>query len=251
MLSLTTSFRYLCLAATAVMGSGVIVAQEAPSEAPSEVPVLPLEVPAKSKAPASAEQRLLSVGEALAAANVELESLRDQHAQLKLQMEALGIAALKGDERSLQQRLLKAAAELSASEKARAESIEHSSRLAEAASAYMAKPGEPALKAALVEAIKGATAANTATATDAVNLDAARVVSFKDELGLAVVNAGKDSGLRPGTPLHIMRGDKSIATGLIVDVRDRIAGILLTGTTSAAVRVGDSVMPELTQNTPK
>lgn len=247
MLFHTTSFRLLGLATSAVMGSGALVAQEAPVE----VPALPLEAQAKAKSPATAEQRLVSVGEALAAANAELEILRDQHAQLKLQMEALGIAAVKGDERSLQQRLLKAAAELNASEKARTESIERSSRLAEAAAAYMAKPGEPALKVALEEAIKGATAANKVAATEAVSLDAARVVSFKDELGLAVLNAGKDSGLRMGTPLHIMRGDKSIATGLIVDVRDRIAGILLTGTTSATVRVGDSVMPELTQNTPK
>ena len=243
----TASFRLLGLAAFAVLGSGALVAQEASSQ----VPALQLESPEKSKVPATAEQRLVSVGEALAAANEELETLREQHAQMKLQMEALGIAALEGNERSLQSRLLKAAAELSASEKARTESIESSSRLAEAAAAYMAKPGEPALKAALDEAIKGATAANKVAATEAVSLDAARVVSLKDELGLAVLNAGKDSGLRLGTPLHIMRGDKSIATGLIVDVRDRIAGILLTGTTPSAVRVGDSVMPELTQNTPK
>ncbi len=247
MLFRTTSFRLLGLAATAVIGSSVIMAQEAPSE----VPALPLEVPAKSQAPATAEQRLVSVGEALAAANAELETLRDQHAQLKLQMEALGIAAVKGDERSLQQRLLKVAAEFSVSDKARAESNERSNRLAEAAAAYMAKSGDPALKAALEDAIKGATVATRVAATEAVSLDAARIVSFKDDLGLAVVNAGKDSGLRMGAPVHIMRGDKSIANGLIIDVRDRIAGILLTGTTSAAVRVGDSVMPELTQNTPK
>jgi hypothetical protein len=76
------------------------------------------------------------------------------------------------------------------------------------------------------------------------------VVSWKSDLGLAVINAGKESGVRMGAPLHIMREDKSIASGLVVDVRDRIAGILITGT-AAAIRVGDGVKPELTQNSPK
>lgn len=241
------STRLLCLAASAVTGVGMLVAQEALPE----VPDLPLEEPAKAKTPVTAEQRLIAVGEALAASNAELATLREQHAQLKLQMEALGIAAVKGDERSLQRQLLKAVADFSASEKARAEGMERSNRLAEASAAYMAKPGEPAMKAALEQAIKSATSAKPSTATEAVSLDVARIVSYKDEIGLAVVNAGKDSGLRMGTPLHIMRADKSIATGMVVDVRDRIAGILLTGSTSATVRVGDSVKPELTQNTPK
>jgi len=240
------SFRLLAFAAFAVTGAGVLVAQEAQPK----VPALPLEEPAKAKVPATAEQRLVSVGEALAAANAELETLREQHTQLKLQMEALGIAALEGTGRSLQQRLLKAAADLGASEKARTEQVERTARLAEAAAAYMARPGEPALKIELDQAIKAATGAKQSIAAEPVSLDAARIVSYKDELGLAVVNAGRDSGLRNGTPLHIMRADKSIATGMVVDVRDRIAGILLTGSTPAAVRVGDSVKPELTQNTP-
>ncbi len=247
MRSHTASIRLLCFAASAVTGMSVLVAQETQPD----VPALPLEEPVKTKAPATAEQRLVGVGEALAASNAELAALREQHAQLKLQMEALGIAAVKGDERSLQQRHLKAVADLSASEKARTEAMDRSNRLAEAAAAYMAKPGEPAMKAALEAAIKSATSAKQSTATEPVSLDVARIVSYKDELGLAVVNAGKESGLRMGTPLHIIRAGKSIATGMVVDVRDRIAGILLTSSTSATVRVGDSVKPELTQNTPK
>lgn len=242
----STSFRLFGLAAFAVMGSGVLLAQDSEPGVPAQA----LE-PAKTKVPATTEQRLVAVGEALAAANAELEALRDQHAQMKLQMEALGIAAVKGDERSLQKRLLQAVAELRVSSQARTESVERANRLAEAAAAYMAKPGEPALKASLDEAIKAVTRSKEVLATEAVSLDAARIVSFKDELGLAVVNAGKDSGLRMGTPLHIIRADKSIATGMVVDVRDRIAGILLTSSTPAVVRVGDSVKPELTLNTPK
>jgi hypothetical protein len=239
------------LAATAALGLGVVAAQERRGVKEAAVPELPLEEPAaKAKAPDTAEQRLLAVGEALAAANAELESLREQHNQLKLQMEALGIAAVKGDDRSLQQRLLKATADLAVTEKARAEAVERASRLAEAASAFMARPGEPALRTALEDAVKKVTAAKAPSSADPVAFDAARVVSWKSELGLAVINAGSQSGVRMGAPLHIVREDKSVASGLVVDVRDRIAGVLITGT-GAAIRVGDGVKPELTQNSPK
>ena len=82
-------------------------------------------------------------------------------------------------------------------------------------------------------------------------LEAARVVSYKADLGLAVINAGRQSGVRMGTPLRVIRADRTVATGLIVDVRDRISGLLITGDAAAAVRAGDAVKPELTQNSPK
>jgi len=245
----STSLRLFSLAACATAGTGVLVAQA--QEAKTAVPALPLEESAKPKVPATAEQRLVAVGEALAAANAELEALREQHAQLKLQMEALGIAAVKGDERSLQQRLLKAAADLRASEKARTEHAERASHLAEAAAAYMARPGEPALKAALEEAIKTVTGAKQSVVAEAIPLSAARVVSYKADLGLAVVNAGRDSGVRMGAPMQIFRADRLVASGLVTHVYDRIAGVFLTGSSSGDVRVGDSVKPELTQTPPK
>lgn len=242
----STSFRFTGIAACAALCCTALVARDA-----AEAPEIPLETSGETpKAPVTPEQRLVSVGQALAASNAELEALREQHAQLKLQMEALGIAAVKGDERSLQRRLLKATADLGASERARAEQTERTVRLAEAAAAFMADPREPALKTTLDEAIRAAIGAKQPTAAEVVSLDAARVVSYKDELGLAVVNAGTDSGLRNGTPLHIVRADKPIAAGLVVDVRDRIAGILLTGSTAATVRVGDSVKPDIVQTTP-
>ncbi len=238
-------------AAAAALGMGVLVAQEGRGTKSAGVPEIALEEPAaKPKAGSDTEQRLLAAGDALAAVNAELESLREQHNHLKLQMEALGVAAVKGDERSLQQRLIKATSDLAVTEKARAESVDRANRLAEAASAFMARPGDPALKEALNEAIKNVTSAKAPSTADPVALDAARVVSWKSDLGLAVINAGRESGVRMGAPLHIVRQDQSVASGLVVDVRDRIAGVLITGD-GAAIRVGDGVKPELTQNSPK
>jgi hypothetical protein len=246
-------------AATAVACAGMSVAQEVRLEPalPESLPTVELESAAPApktadgKEATAEEKRLLSLGEALAATNQELEALREQHEQLKLQMEALGVAAIKGDERSLQQRLLKAGSDFRTTEKDRTELAEKSSRLAEAAAAFMAKPDEPTLKAGLEEAIKSVSAARKAVQSEAVALEASRVVSYKADLGLAVINAGRHSGVRMGTPLRVLRADKTIATGLVVDVRDRISGLLITGDATAAVRAGDSIKPELTQTSPK
>jgi hypothetical protein len=257
-----TSFvRFSACASTAfaVIAVSLSVAQEASLE-----PVLPdtasqANGASPSALPSSAgtqdstteEKRLVSIGEALAASNKELAALRDQHEQLKLQMEALGVAAIKGDERSLQQRLLKSVSDLRSTEKDRKELSERTTRLAEAAAAFIAKPSEPTLKVGLEEAIKNAALARKPTESQAASLEAARVVTYKAELGLAVINAGRLTGVRMGTPFRIMRADRSVATGLVVDVRDRISGLLITGDGIGAVRAGDAVKPELSQSTPK
>jgi hypothetical protein len=219
--------------------------EEALPEGPAPAP-MPSDVKGKPEDVASLSNRLLAVGEALSASNAELASLREQHSQLKLQMEALGVAAIKGDERSLQRRLLKAVADLSASETARTEITEKANRLAEAAAAFMASPGDPVVKASLNEAMKAVAVAKPRQ-SEPVPLESARVVSYKSELGLAVVNAGSASGVRMGAPMNIFRGDRSIGRGLVIDVRERLSGILLTGSAPAAVKAGDSVKPELIQ----
>lgn len=230
------------IAASAAVCGGAMAQGTAPGNAAGESPgkVATDEV-------TGLQRKLVSVGEALAASNRELLELREQHAQLKLQMEALGVAAIKGDARSLQQRLLKAAADLRESEKANTELLEKSSRLAEASAAFMARPGDQALKAALEEALKAVTSSKRSSQSELVSLEAAKVVSYKADLGLAVINAGLESGVRMGAPFRVVRADRSIASGLIVDVRDHLAGLLLTGAAPGAIRVGDAVKPEITQ----
>jgi hypothetical protein len=76
-----------------------------------------------------------------------------------------------------------------------------------------------------------------------VPLDAARVVSYKPELSLAVINGGRQSGLRPGTPLEIVRGEQLVASGYVVDLRERLAGILVTGSPTSVIKAGDAIRP--------
>jgi hypothetical protein len=258
-MSLRFSINRLPAIVLAAVCGGMVVAQEVEKPGkPEPLPELPLEpAPPASPAPVKGKvdevtglsNRLLAVGEALAASNAELASLREQHSQLKLQMEALNVAAIKGDERSLQRRLLKAAADLNVSEAGRAEMTEKANRLAEAAAAFMAKPGDPVVKASLEEAMKAVSAAKVRQVPP-VAVESARVVSYKEELGLAVINAGTDSGVRMGTPMNIFHADRAVGHGLVIDVRDRIAGVLLTGTTPGAVKVGDAAKPEIVQPKP-
>jgi hypothetical protein len=81
------------------------------------------------------------------------------------------------------------------------------------------------------------------------SLESARVVSYKSELSLAVVSDGRLAGLRPGTPMVVHRGDQMVASGLVVDIRDNVAGVLITGNQNAGVRAGDSVRPRTDSNT--
>lgn len=50
------------------------------------------------------------------------------------------------------------------------------------------------------------------------------VLEVNEELGMAVVSAGRRQGLRPGMQLAAMRGGKVVARLRIVDVRPMIAG---------------------------
>jgi hypothetical protein len=47
----------------------------------------------------------------------------------------------------------------------------------------------------------------------------------------------------------VHRGDQMVASGLVVDIRDNVAGVLITGNQNAGVRAGDSVRPRTDSNT--
>ncbi|MEO0415906.1 MAG: hypothetical protein AAF226_13245, partial [Verrucomicrobiota bacterium] len=58
-------------------------------------------------------------------------------------------------------------------------------------------------------------------------LEKARVVSIDPAVGLLVLDAGRSTGVRIGTPVAILRGEKPIYSAMIVDVREGISGALL------------------------
>ena len=69
----------------------------------------------------------------------------------------------------------------------------------------------------------------------------ARVVSLKNELGIAVLSIGAKDGVKPGMPFEIFREDKPIAKVLVTEVRNSVCGAVVQELASATdpVRVGD------------
>jgi hypothetical protein len=190
--------------------------------------------------------QLQAAAEALAASNAEVNELRTELERLRLQMESLGVAALKPEVRAVQERLVKALGELSAAKRGLGAITESHNRVVEAGAAVLSNPQSEVARAALEAAV-----ANAGKVSSGVNrpqpatvpLDAARVVSYKPELSLAVINGGRQSGLRPGTPLEIVRGEQLVASGYVVDLRERLAGILVTGSPTSVIKAGDAIRP--------
>jgi hypothetical protein len=69
----------------------------------------------------------------------------------------------------------------------------------------------------------------------------ARVVSLKNELGIAVLSIGAKDGVKPGMPFEIFREDKPIAKVLVTEVRNSVCGAVVQelASTNDPVRVGD------------
>jgi hypothetical protein len=190
--------------------------------------------------------QLQAAAEALAASNAEVSELRTELERLRLQMESLGVAALKPEVRAVQERLVKALGELSAAKRGLGAITESHNRVVEAGAAVLSNPQSEVARAALESAVADAGKVSSGVNRPqpaTVPLDAARVVSYKPELSLAVINGGRQSGLRPGTPLEIVRGEQLVASGYVVDLRERLAGILVTGSPTSVIKAGDAIRP--------
>jgi hypothetical protein len=222
----------LCGAAfLAVSGAGVAWAEEAAAESPT-VPATPA-----------------AVADSLAKANAEVAALREENTQLRLQIEALGLASLKPELRPIQERLIAAVADYRLADQKVKQLTEQVVTLSESGLSLLSDPADPAARERLQKELTAANTAllhsKTADAAPPVSLDSAKAISLKDDLGLAVINTGSESGLRLGTPMRIVRSEKTVATGMVVDVRNRVAGVLLTSANAAgALKVGDQAKPE-------
>jgi hypothetical protein len=190
-----------------------------------------------------------ALGESLAAANAESAQYRSAYQEVRLQMEALGIEAVTPNSAGIEQRLLKAVRDHQLLEDENKALTEQLLRLAGVALGFAqtAVSSDPArlqmvkTEAQAVEQLLAKGAEAEATSVDGIA--AASVIELADEYGLVVLNAGRGSGARVGMPLEVIRGDRTIGTGLIVDVRGSIAGLMVQRLTSdlEPIEVGDRV----------
>ncbi len=193
--------------------------------------------------------------ESLAESNAEAELFRRKYSDLQLRMEALGLDAASKDRAKVEQRLLSAVSDLQLMQKEREQYRDQMLRLTEAMLQLLqTSTGGDAKARAEVEAQVRSTNALVAKAAGASEpqptLMDGSVVSVKDEWSLVVGNLGEKQGVRIGMPLRVVRGDKTIATLRVVDVRRKICGAVIQEMDSAKekIKVGDRLQADARQN---
>lgn len=202
-----------------------------------------------------AKEQVNALAEALATANGDAQQARESYERLRIQMEGLGISALDGSQGEIQQRLLVALSDLRIMEGQKRNLSTALIDLSEAVLGYakVAGPvdGEPKkeldTKLAQAEQALAKLAAESALAPVAENsLDSARVVSLKEDSGIAVFNVGSRHGVHAGMPFAIYRQDKPVARALVVEVRQDICGAVVQELVSKdePVKVGDACKVE-------
>lgn len=198
---------------------------------------------------ARSKEQITSLGEGLGSANNDARISRENYEKLRLQMEGLGIAALNGSTAELQQRLLASLSDyriLDQQKKALAEaliSLSEASLLYAKSAPNANEESQQTLNKALGNAEKAiGSATKEPGAPNEGDLQNAKIVSLKSELGIAVLNVGIRQGVHPGTPFAIYRQDKLVAKAIVVDVRQGICGAVVQDLVNEkdTVKVGDT-----------
>ncbi len=198
-----------------------------------------------------AKEQIKNLSESLANANLDGQQAREGYERLRIQMEGLGVAVLDPTSTELQQRLLTALSDLRILEGYRRILTEALVGLSEASFAYakINAGGDAAHKenlnkslAAAERALSGSKLNIASAAAESGTLDNARIISLKEDMGVAVLNIGSRQGVHPGMPFAIYRKDKPVARALVVDVRQGICGAVVQELISKdePVKVGDT-----------
>jgi len=205
---------------------------------------------------AKAKEQLASLGESLAAANSSSSISREAYEKLRIQMEGLGITTLDGSTAELQQRLLAALNDLRLMDQQKKALTDALISLSEASLSFAKAAGnvsedsKQVLNKSLGAAEKVLAAAQTSLETqNDADLHNARIVSMKNEFGIAVLNVGTKHGVHPGMPFSIYRAEKPIGRAMVVDVRQSVCGAIVQDLISEKepVKVGDIGKVEATK----
>ena len=167
--------------------------------------------------------------------------------EMQLKLQAFGVDLFTKEEGSLEQRLLKAVRDLDISQQELERRTKQLHTLSESFLKYVqatpkAAEGDRAAAMASIEAA-GKALKDIADAEPVADVADSQIVSIDQEIGLIVFDAGREAGVRVGTPIAVLRGERPICTAMIVDVRDAISGAVLQDRLdpSENVSVGDGI----------
>lgn len=202
---------------------------------------------AEARAIRSEEQRkelVKSLSEAVRVSEEQVLAARE----VRLKLEAFGVDLFTQKENSLEQRLLKAVRDLDIARQENERLLKSLHGVSEAFLKYLQETQSADAQArqqaeTAIESASETLASAEPESRSSAGLKNASVVSIDSEVGLVVINAGRDSGIRVGTPLAVIREDKPIFTAMVVDVRDSICGALFQDrlVEGESVKVGDRV----------
>jgi hypothetical protein len=199
------------------------------------------------------EKTIRALNESLAVANAESEVFKRQYSELKLRMEALGLASVGDNKEALEQRLLKAVRDLDLTRQERDKLAERLVALSETVLLALktANVQDPQIRMDVEEQLRSANesldASNAANAPNdgqaPADLTNAQVISIKEDYGLLVINLGSKQGAKIGMPFLVVRGNHAVGRARVVDVRERICGAVVEEFSSNVekVRVGDQM----------
>ena len=200
------------------------------------------------------KETIRTLNESLAVSNAEGEVFKRQYGDLKLRMEALGLASVGDNKEALEQRLLKAVRDLSLVRDEKDKLVERMMALIETVVLYVksAPAPDPQIRLDIEAQMRAANEAMDVAAVKeaagtiahpALELANGQVISVKEEYSLIVANLGSQQGVKIGMPFQVVRGNRFVARARVVDVREHISGAVIEeyGSNTEKVKVGDGL----------
>lgn len=204
------------------------------------------------------DNTIRTLTESLAVANAECEVFRRKFSELKLNMEAFGLASVGDNKEALEQRLLKSVRDLALTRDERDKLSEKLAALSESVVLALktATLPNPQTRLDVEEQLRAANETLTAPANPGApaepepDLMNGKVISVKEEYSLLVANLGSKQGVKIGMPFQIVRdGNHAVGRAKVVDVRDRISGAVIEeySSNTEKVKVGDQLRVDAQQ----
>lgn len=171
-------------------------------------------------------------------------------------LEALGVDLLSNSDENLQQRLIKAVRDINILQQESDRQRKAIHELSEAFLKYLAQTPNvnEGIKAeantAIAKSAKALKPLVDSEQNGATPLNKSQIISYNDKLSLIVLNAGKETGVRIGTPISIWRNDRVLYSAIIINVRESISGALLQADIAQVgpPMVGDKIRPITSQD---
>ena len=191
------------------------------------------------------ERQVASLRESYMLARADADEARKQLREVSMRLEALGGAALGGQE----EKLIEIASMLESTRNELDAVRQSSLRLSNAVAEFKRnvivedETTGQALETALLELEVALGLRQKQQSELDGTMDEAKVLSIDSESGLIVINAGRDGGVKVGMPMEISRGDQVIADSMVTDVRKSVSGLLVQRHLNPvlSIAVGDRV----------